>query len=195
MTSFSFSFNAVTGRALTRALESLSMSTSLTVSVGGVDWRADRLNSAYLTHQTVSVAARTEPLPPRAVLLDNGHYTVVAGPRAGLDLPPAPAGMAWHEAVIPAHAVHGVAGRVAALVPGLAAQVRALLADLGGTPLVTIAVLLREVVAWEGRRPVFAELAAEDAASELAGIQEASSPDDEPPGDDWPVSLIAAVKH
>ena len=107
-------YTAVTGRALSRALQSLSDSTSLTVSVESLDWRADGLNSPYLSHQQITLSIRTEPLPPRLVLLTNGAHTVAVGPR-GLDaLPPAPAGMEWREALCHGAPWHGVAGRVAA---------------------------------------------------------------------------------
>lgn len=174
-------YNAVTGRALSRALDSLSMSSALTISLGALEWRADGLNSPYLTHQNITLSIRDEPLPHRLMLITNGNHTVAVAPRVYNARPAAPAGHEWREAVGLAAPWFGVAGRVAALVPGLAAEVRALLADLGGTPLVTAAVLLREVMAWEpDGSPVYAELPAEDAPP--AGIQEAAfSPDDEPP--------------
>lgn len=178
-------FNAVTARALSRALRSLSDSSSLSVSAGALEWRADRLNSPYLSHQTVGVAmsdahiTRSSYAVP-GVTLTNGRYTVHARPLGLSETPPAPAGMEWHEALVPQAVISGALTRLAAIAPGLDAEVRAALGNRAA-PLVTAAVLLPAVAGWtEDGRPVYAEPESEPAADEPPpGIQEAYvTPDD-----------------
>lgn len=190
--------SGVTGRALTRALQSLSDSTSLTVQVGGVEYRGERLRSPYLSHQSVSLSV--DPTAPLlGIVLSNERFTVYAvGPLSGAIAhhPAPPAGMVWHEAAIPAALVRAVAGRLGALAPGLDDAVRGQLVVALPRPLgerhapIRESVLVRAAVAMpillgydESGRPLFAEVPEpEPEPDPLAGITEATfDPADEPP--------------
>lgn len=193
-------FNGVTGRALTSALESLSESTRLTVQVGGVEYHGERLRSPHLTHQTATVSVSPDA-PASGVLLSNGRYTVYA---IGPAIPPAehrpdpPAGYVWSQGHTLASEVLGVVGRLADIAPGLAAACRRALVQVtpassrSGAParhsvLATVYVAMRELAGWdEDGRPVFVEVPETepepDTLMALAGITEATfSPEDEPP--------------
>ncbi len=189
----------VTGRAFTRALASLSDSTSLTVSVGGIEYHGERLRSPHLSHQLVTVSGSASA-PLLGMTLANERYTVYAVgplPESVSDFPAPPAGMAWHEAALPASLIRAVAGRLGAITPGLDDAVQqALVVQLPRSigeryaPRVE-SVLVRAAVALpiitgfdEDGRPVFVEIPEPepDALADLAGITEATfNPEDEPP--------------
>ncbi len=195
--------SGVTGRALTRALASLSASTSLTISVGGVRYEGERLCSPYLSHQSVSVRVGDADAPLLGVLLENERFTVYAvGPLNGAAAhqPAPPAGMVWHEAALPAAMISAVTERLADITPGLADEVRRQMRQgddhLPGNPrparesiLVRAAVALPILLGFaEDGRPVYAARPEPEPEQDtpadllLAGITEATfSPDDKPP--------------
>ncbi len=178
----------VTGRALTRALQSLSASTTLTVTVMGIRYQGERLCSPFLTHQNVTVGPHRDS--PYGVLITNERYTIhVSTHRTSVALrAPAPAsGMTWHTAAVPLAAVYAVTARLEAIAPGLTMAIRE---QLEGTPagaapgaLATVSVLLPVLLEYDHLgRPVYAEPAPEPAGDVPAGITEAAfSPEDDPP--------------
>ena len=172
---------AVAGRAVARALASLSASTSLTVTVGGVAYRGGRLCSPFASHQNVAVTGAPHAI--RGVLLENGRYTVHAIQAwSGIQPPPAPAGMEWHTVAAIAAPVMDACSRLAAIAPGLGWALNQELKSAIGAHLLHVSVLLPALVGWErDGTPIYAERP-EPEPDELAGITEARfSPEDEPP--------------
>lgn len=167
-------FNAVTGRSLVRALESLSASTRLTVTVGRVQYQATGLCSPYLSHQVVTVAPASHSAG-RGVTLQNERFTITTIN----DQPSVPEGHERHTALVPTSAILAACERLARIVPGLAAELRSQLS----AALVAVSILMPRLIGWdEDGRPVYAEPAPEPAGDVPAGITEACfSPDDESP--------------
>ena len=173
-------FNGVTGRALSRALQSLSQSTSLTVTVNEVTYRGERLCSPLISHRTVDVRPALTVDVAGVVTLANEKMSVSVAHR--LSPPPgyAPTGTEWHIAILPISAILAATVRLAAIVPGLDQEIRSALVRPGAPAIVSVGVLLPVVTGWtEDGHPVYAEQAVTDSDAYYGIIEASFDPDTE----------------